>query len=275
MEFIPFIWLVLSLGLPSAMGAGGSVMGMAPPQYNIARACFCVAAMFAAGITIMFGLTVPVHWIVRIVGVGLLGAATAIGLVESLRWVTRNERTAEAVPKNVGKIEPLFSAKQRISRRIIQIGDSVTGFDFGGAEGVPLFRFAADSELTIELIDGALKVSTRLKDQSAALVAELNRNEWRVAPPPRTWDRNYTQDALEVINPQGRVALQVKVLANRIQLQGEWWSDSTHGMRLVKSPDGNTGQIVIFGTNARPENTTQIVRMFVYPSEFHLGELRK
>lgn len=31
-------------------------------------------------------------------------------------------------------------------------------------------------------------------DREGHLIAELVRKEWKVAPPPRTWDRNYTDD---------------------------------------------------------------------------------
>ncbi|MEJ0092842.1 MAG: hypothetical protein WDN46_05280 [Methylocella sp.] len=48
------------------------------------------------------------------------------------------------------------------------------------------------------------------------------RNEWRVTPPPGTLDRNYTDDALEIRGAGGKIVLQLRVLQDRIQLQGEW-----------------------------------------------------
>ena len=56
---------------------------------------------------------------------------------------------------------------------------------------------------TIEKIDGKLMVSTMIRDSSGNVLAELRRNEWKVAPPPKTWDRNYTDNALEVVNAEG------------------------------------------------------------------------
>jgi len=78
---------------------------------------------------------------------------------------------------------------------------------------------------TIEKIDGKLMVSTMVRDSSGSVLAELRRNEWKVAPPPKTWDRNYTDNALEVVNAEGYVVLQIKLLENIVQLQGSWWVD--------------------------------------------------
>jgi hypothetical protein len=104
-------------------------------------------------------------------------------------------------------------------------------------------------------------------------VAELIRNDWKTSP--SAWDRNYTDDALEVRNAQGRVVLQVKVIQNTIQLQGEWWDEYGNGTRLVKCVDHQTGKIggcvVQLGIIDSPDQ--QIKVMFQYPSELHFGEL--
>lgn len=121
-------------------------------------------------------------------------------------------------------------------------------------------------------------MSTQIKDQKGSLIAELIKNEWKIAPPPQTWDRNYSKDALEVINPKGDVVLQVRALDDRVQIQGEWWADAVRGTRIVKSQDTkNPGGLMIFFGPKHPlgiPGDDQIVRMFRYPSELHFGELR-
>jgi hypothetical protein len=99
-----------------------------------------------------------------------------------------------------------------------------------------------------------------------------------VAPPPKTWDRNYTDDALEVKNTGGRVVLQVRVLSDRIQLQGEWWSKDGFGVRFVKIPDPVTGAmgggITKLSIAINPDEP-HIDPIFEYPSDSHFGQLRK
>jgi hypothetical protein len=69
---------------------------------------------------------------------------------------------------------------------------------------MPLFKFWDDDNLLLETVDGQLKVSTKLRDRKGNLITELIKNEWKVAPPPRTWDKNYSKDALEVKDDTGR-----------------------------------------------------------------------
>jgi hypothetical protein len=82
-----------------------------------------------------------------------------------------------------------------------------------------LYPILQNSQFKVELINGKAKISTRITDESGNLIAEIIRNEWKVAP-TRAWDRNYSGDALEVKDSRGYVVLQVRVLADRIQIQG-------------------------------------------------------
>jgi hypothetical protein len=88
------------------------------------------------------------------------------------------------------------------------------------------------------------------------------------------WDRNYSKDALEVKDETGRIVLQIKLLPDRVQLQGEWWKDELTGLGLVKAKKGG-GLMVLFGPKFKRENAPAIEPLFLYPSETHLGELRK
>jgi hypothetical protein len=157
----------------------------------------------------------------------------------------------------------------------IQIGQSETYFV--SRDAYLVFPALKESQLKVESIDGKIYVSTQISGIDGNLLAELIRNEWKVAPSPGTWDRNYTRDALEVRNSQGRIVLQVRAFADKIQLQGVWWTDyqgKRAELTLVQNPNQGGALIVV-----RPPNSNQPVEpikpLFVYPSESHLGEMVK
>lgn len=132
----------------------------------------------------------------------------------------------DAVPGYSGILIPrghlLFSSTGGGTLPRLEIGDSGTIFIYGGPQEQPLFRFLKKSSLTIETIDDRVQVSTTLFNRSGKPVAELTRNEWQVSPPPNTWDRNYTDDTLEVKDDRSRIVLQVRALPDHIQIQDEW-----------------------------------------------------
>jgi hypothetical protein len=53
----------------------------------------------------------------------------------------------------------------------------------------------------------------------------------------RSWDFNYTDDTLEVLNGDDKVVLQIRVLPERIQLAGEAWNADGEGIRIVPKVD--------------------------------------
>lgn len=182
----------------------------------------------------------------------------------------------EAVPQNFGVLRPkyrrVFAFGQQNIGRTFEIGDSGSMLTYTGPEGTPAMKFAENSNLTIEERKGKLYVSTELLDLNGNLTAELKRNQWKVAP--STWDRNYANDALEIRNPQGRVVLQVRLINDRVQLQGEWWNSSGRGVRLVKSPDpSHPGGLIVFLKTGN--EAPQVQPILEYPSDLHLGELAK
>jgi hypothetical protein len=265
------------------------VMSMSPPQYDIARGAALGAACSAVITYVLWLLSTDEPLLVKAT-IGVITGIVSLGALPlGLNWINdieyNNNSIAKAavVPKNVGKLEAeakiLFSTKNRENAiTIIEIGDSGTKFFWGGKEGSPMFNFYG-SDIIVEAIGNSTKITTQIKDDNGDLVAEIIRNEWKVAPPPKTWDRNYSNDVLEVINPKGKVVLQVRVLPDRIQLQGEWRGDANHGIRLVKSDDIRQagGVFVVFGPMLPngPPNSPEIKRIFAYPSEFHFGELSK
>jgi hypothetical protein len=98
-----------------------------------------------------------------------------------------------------GKRESLFSSDGPNVLATWEIGDSDAYLNVSGTTnkpGQPEIRFFQDSNLKIQRINGKIAVSTQVRDQHGELIAELVENEWKVAPSPRTFDRNYSDNAL-------------------------------------------------------------------------------
>ena len=153
----------------------------------------------------------------------------------------------------------------------IEIGNSGTIFQFAGENGTPLFTFAKKSHLTIEIEQGRMKVTTLIHDRTGAVVAELVKNEWKVAPPPRTWDRNYSEDALEVKDDTGDIVLQVRMIQGRVQMQAVYYDAPNSGTVFVENPGPEKGAVIDFFRPDKPERL-KIKPIFRYPSEHHLGK---
>lgn len=192
--------------------------------------------------------------------------------------VTNNPPPPKA-PQDVGvlvpRVEPLLA--NGVIYRDLEVGDSGATIRSAGLPGSPLLSMATDYNLTLEIVDGRLAVSTQVRDKSGGLVAELIRNEWKVAPPPQIWDRNYSDDALEIIGPDGHVIIQVHVLPDRVRLQGEWQLPNGKTFQLVKNPDPTKAGFlfVFFVPETEAKFRRNIPRMFKYPSQLHFGELAR
>jgi hypothetical protein len=218
-------------------GAAIGVMSMSPPEYDVARGAAIAAGIMAVLAFFLWFLQTREPITVQLV-IGLMTIVVPVGgVVLGVNWIDniqlRNLR--EAPPKDAGllhsEVKALFSTNPNImANRTIHIGDSKGGLIYGGPPGTPAFSMFG-AELTVELIDGEAKITTDIKDRDGKLIARLYRNEWQVAPPPQTCDRNYTKDRLEVIDPRG-VVLQVRVLSDNAQLQGEWWGGPHQAIRL-------------------------------------------
>jgi hypothetical protein len=84
-----------------------------------------------------------------------------------------------------------------------------------------LFRL---NSLKIFLENGLVKISAKFRNSNGNLVAELIKNEWIHKPleSDLIWDRNYSENALEVKDGKGRV--QLLILYLNIQVLNIWES---------------------------------------------------
>jgi hypothetical protein len=123
---------------------------------------------------------------------------------------------------------------------------------------------------------GNLCVSARICGRDG-IVAEIINNEWKVAPSPRSWDRNYSSNALEVQNADGEIVFQVVIRKdfdghmNVAHFQGIFFDSDGYGVGFTAGQNGGARM-----SPYRPNSGYKlqpIEPLFKYPSELHLGEL--
>jgi hypothetical protein len=284
------------VGIPAAVGLtmGATTRG----EFRFVRACFIVAGLLTLASLAWLTYEHPLG-LGKILVAAVVGAAVAVGLVVALEWVSNKEsaalskspepvsepKTSALPPKYSGEIAPiekLIFASGGPSPKI-QIGTSGVFFANGAGQfETYLSPVLRRDQFKIETIDGQIKVSTRVADSAGNLTAEIIRNEWKVLPPPGTWDRNYNDTSLEVKDPKGHIVLQVRIVPNAVQIQGAWplgpeWKPTGVEYVIVRAdPAGKGAQFVLHPFHPAPGvEWPEIKPLFEYPSERHLGELAK
>ena len=260
-EFLSNPILALVVGL-AAIGIGLS------GRFSVSTAQF----VFVLGwvVFLVFLLSLKMAWSATLVS----AIASVVVFFLMAAWFR-----PEVVPQNFGALIPqrklLFYPSGTATSASLQVGDSPTTFVWKGEAGGAMFEFLSGDKLVVEKIGKLVKVSTVFRDESGAIVAELKRNEWRVAPAPNTWDRNYTADSLEVKDAKGRIILQIRVLPDRIQLQGIWRGERGSFFALFKASNGSAAIQAVQPGQSPPGGEPVIKPIFEYPSATHFGELIK
>jgi hypothetical protein len=174
-----------------------------------------------------------------------------------------------------GILKPNVLLSSKAMARVVQIGPSGAVLNIDGPNADLFSKLLGESRLVIEQVDGALKVSTVIRNVHGDVVAVLNRNEWEVANRPESWDRNYTSDTLEVQDNAGDIVLQVKVLSDRIQLQGKWYYSDAKRTVLMQ-PACYPGYVMIhFAEGTRIPDPHEVIEpLLQFPSLGRIGQLR-
>ena len=86
------------------------------------------------------------------------------------------------------------------------------------------FEILSD-KMNIDIHNGQLELSIVVRDRQGNLIAEVRKNKWHVYPTAA--DKNYSQDALEVLDGRGHVGLQVQLLTNGIRFGGEFYNEQS------------------------------------------------
>jgi hypothetical protein len=213
------------------------------------------------------------HWLprkTRIVGAMLLlfGFISVFWYPAHAMWVEEKSALLEGDLIGAG---PAMDESIPHGFPMLQVGETVYAMMPGGVANI--FPFFPDSGVRIELgRKGQPLFTTHVRDRSGNLIADVTRNHWRVYPLYLA-EKNYTKDALEIEDSAGHVVLQVRILRDRIVLQGEWWDTQGNGVRLVgthapKPP----GSLAIRLSRQSQSNDSLIQPMFEYPSKEHWRE---
>ncbi len=207
-------------------------------------------------------------------------SAIAIGVLAfsfAVFWPVMSQQwKAEKAAQVEGQIR-VSRKGEKTPTRLIEIGSS------GGApllytlddnDPDPKVKMLNDAGLRIDVEDGEIKVTTPIRDRQGNLIMYMEKNRWHVTQ--YCLDKNYSDDSLEVLDTGGHVVFQMKLLADRVQLQGEWRDTLGNGVRLIDKPEGKPGSGIIIWHNLDGEMKTIafIEAIFKYPSVNHWRELR-
>ena len=214
---------------------------------------------------------IPLWITVSIVALLIIGAIVQFVLIIRQRKDARKAAYTGRLRREAGDI--IISADDHIYPKL-EFGDSGAILIFAGESGQPIFKFFRDSHLIVERDGNRMLVSTSLFDSSGTIVARLDRNEWQVNA-NSSFDRNYLEHALEVMDGQGDIALQVRLVEDRIQLQGKFYGPGGAGIGFGVGTDaaGNRGGAIEMTSANNPRLKMKIEPIFKYPSDLHFGEL--
>jgi len=165
--------------------------------------------------------------------------------------------------KRINATSGVLESKGKATGRLLAIGSAF--FRIGSQDGV-LIQEDRVPVVSVDIADDKLYVSTTIRDGAGEVVAELKRNEWHLNR-KNYFDRNYTDQALEVVDHSGRIILQVVNFGDVIHFAGVLYRKDGSPVSLVPLPSG--GALLEFPKDV--EKHHEIPRLFDYPSERHLG----
>jgi hypothetical protein len=235
-------------------------------------AAICLIPTFAFGFDLL-GTFIPSSQQFRrsmILGEIALAIACVYGL---WRLVLRDQYRTQRAAETEGDLEPVGDNKSSgdVAIQIGQTGPILQSSN--GFQGIsPMFQFAYDAGLRVARIGGGgLEITTPVRDRAGNLVAEIESNHWKVYP-PYCADKNYDKHRLEVKDGGGHVVLQITLLADRVQLQGEWRNQFGRGVRFSEI-NGRAAYTLWSNPQQEQQYEALIPAMFRYPSSGHWEEL--
>src|ERR1051325_4797425 len=107
-------WTIASVAVPLLVGVGFSVLSMTPPDFDIARWCFLIAAVLLAIMSTVWATKTAAPFHVRGGVCVVLGLLIAVCLPEGLRWISRREYSSNSrLP--VSQITPKTNAPKSVT----------------------------------------------------------------------------------------------------------------------------------------------------------------
>ncbi|MDD5073029.1 MAG: hypothetical protein PHX64_04990 [Candidatus Omnitrophica bacterium] len=116
------------------------------------------------------------------------------------------------------------------------------------------------------------KLNLTLRNEKNEILAKVKDNVWQ-RNPILTLDKNFTKDALEILDKEGNVILRVRILGDVLDFSGRFYSDTGDGIALCESVEPKGGLMEIKHNGEKLE--ARIKPIFKYPSAEYPGVLEK
>jgi hypothetical protein len=120
--------------------------------------------------------------------------------------------------------------------------------------------------LSVSVKNSRLYVSTIIRAENGDLLAEIRENEWKVNT--GRFDRNYTDNALEVRDAAGKLVLQVVNFGDVVHFAGTFHTKKGNAVSFVPLEDRTA--LIEIAPSIR-DSQVHIDPVFEYSSELHLG----
>jgi len=156
----------------------------------------------------------------------------------------------------------ILVGEKKAEKKIIAIGG--IRIIMQTSEGV-VIRDNGEPVLSIQIRDGKLYVSVIIRGNNGDLIAEIRDNEWKLN---QRFDRNYSDNALEVRDKSGYVVLQIVNFGDVIHFAGTFYNNNGYAVSFVPFEDLTAA--IAFGPSVK-DLQFHIDPIFEYPSELHFG----
>lgn len=186
---------------------------------------------------------------------------TVVGYINNCIDKEIQRTTGEIIPPRSQSVQPEKAKVAIGSDNIILLPPNNVLLTEGG---LPL--------VNIKLINDRLLVSVKLRDKDGELIAELVDNQWDVNP-YSSFDRNYTDNIIEIKNKKGEIVLQAVNLGEVIYLACLLHCKSGPIFGLIPDDQSGRVRIVYFPPDEPLEG--KLSPLCDYPSDLNLGNCRK
>jgi hypothetical protein len=185
------------------------------------------------------------------------------------------EYCSQRAALNIGTLRP--TTKGNATSPVLELGDSGVTVPFNMQPGGE-WEILQSQHIKVEVIHGVPTFSTIIRDRSGIVIVKIDRNHWETSSDKAVvWDKNYTSDTLEVEDGREKVVLKVRILSDKVQLEGEWHDESGKGVRIADTHaplvEGGAQIINLQGFDDDPAAFT-IMPIFKYPSSENWGDFR-
>ena len=226
--------------------------------YNLSILWRALLWLVAGGLLVhlaAFSELVPQHvssekrWL-AIVLVPLLFAGLCGGTIHQ-KWLSEHASQMSGIlePED-RKLSPNSDAD---SAPILEMGDA----DVPQTDMVPdgtMFKMGGDV-IRLTKVHGKVLFTATVRDQSGHTVLQVENNHWVVNGDQQvSWDHNYDDNSLEVLDSGRRVIFQVRLYRDGARVQAEWFRNNT------------------FGETGRYSKDVGFQPLFKYPSDLYWSQ---